>query len=77
MGKYSRSLFQVMHYFNCLGEIRSILKEKGISTEFLSTWKFVAGDKTSKSIQLVKYAEVRYFRLNLLILESIPYFTSD
>ena len=61
-----------MYYFHCLGEIRSILKEKGISTEFLNTWKFVAGDKTSKSVQLVKYVEVRYFGLKPLIIESIP-----
>ena len=65
-------MFQVMYNFNCLGEIRSILKEKGISTEFLNTWKFVAGDKTSKSVQLVKYVEVRYFGLKPLIIESIP-----
>ena len=66
-----RSLFQVMYYIYCLGEMRSILKEKGISTEFLNTWKFIAGDKTAKSVQLVKYAEVIYFGLKHLIIESI------
>ena len=47
------------HLMNILGEIRSLLRNSGVSAEFVNTWKFVSGDVTSKSIRLIKYTEVR------------------
>merc|ERR1712038_702540 len=45
------------NYVTHQGEIRSLLANKGISAEFVNTWKFVSGDVTSKSVKLIKYNE--------------------
>jgi len=44
-------------YIGHQGDIRSLFRGNGINVEFVNTWKFVAGDVTSKAVQLIKYGE--------------------
>ena len=43
-----------------LGELKSLRADSGLDHEVLNSWKYLAGDKSSRAVHLIKYPKVRF-----------------
>ena len=46
-------------YCMILGELKSLRADNGLDHEVLNSWEYLAGDKSSRAVHLIKYPEVR------------------
>ena len=49
----------VSAYSMFLGELKSLRADNGLDHEVLNSWKYLAGDKSSRAVHLIKYPKVR------------------